>query len=188
MSLQVNVGLLTSQAGRYANAYFRVCLEKGKIEEAHAELNGILSLYHQCEPFLNSLTSGHLSKSQKLVLWDEIANHLKLSQSLSNFINVLIDEKQVQILPEIAGIYEQMLLAHQGVIPVKIESSVPLNSEQKQELERNLVLRYKANVKVQYISYPALLTGIKVQRGCEVIDMSLRRQLRCLEATIEREV
>lgn len=188
MSLQVDVGLLTSLPGRYASAYFQIYLEKEDRWQIHDDFGRLLALYHQCAPLANVLISGHFSKIQKLALWEELSSSLVLSQDLCSFVKVLIDGNRIHLLPDIGDIYGQLFLAHKGVVSVKIETSAFLTQEQKNELEKSISRRYKAQIEAQYISHPALLAGMQIQRGCEVIDMSLSSQLRRLTVNIEGDV
>lgn len=95
------------------------------------------------------------------------------NQNLSNFINLLLDNKRVFYISEISEIFDDMKASHNNVRIVEVETSHKLQPEQIESLKSLFKNKYKSDIEIEEIVNEKLLAGIKVKVDDEVIDLSL---------------
>jgi F-type H+-transporting ATPase subunit delta len=65
----------------------------------------------------------------------------------------------------------------------RVESAIALTPEQQAAVTRDLTQKYGPGLNVSYLQNPALLGGLRVQVGSDVIDGSVRSRLENLRET-----
>lgn len=98
-------------------------------------------------------------------------------QTAANFLNLLAENDRLALLPEIAAQFGQLKNRHEGVADAHIDSAYELTSAQVADLlaglEKKFGLKLKPIVRVE----PALIGGVRVAVGDQVLDASVRAQL-----------
>jgi len=100
-----------------------------------------------------------------------------LATEAQNLVRVLIENGRLATLPEIRDIYEELKNAREGVVEALITSAYPLDSGQLSTLVAGLEQRFKRKVRPQVKVDAALIGGVRMQVGDEVIDGSVRGRL-----------
>ena len=72
---------------------------------------------------------------------------------------------------------ELLHAAHRGEVTAKVTSAHPLSAEQLKTLAANLKTRVGRDVQIQATVDPAILGGLVVQLGSQLIDGSIRTRL-----------
>jgi F-type H+-transporting ATPase subunit delta len=101
----------------------------------------------------------------------------RLSQEAQNFLRLLVDGKRLQVLPEIARMYEELKRERQGTLDVLVVSAYAVNAVQQKKLAEALGKHFGREVVLTTEKDPALIGGIKIRAGDTVIDYSLQGQL-----------
>jgi len=73
--------------------------------------------------------------------------------------------------------YHAIVAAHRGEVTAKVTSAHPLSAEQLKALAANLKTRVGRDVKIATTVDPAILGGLVVQLGSQLIDGSIRTRL-----------
>jgi len=100
-----------------------------------------------------------------------------LATEAQNLVRVLIENGRLATLPEIRELYEELKNAREGVVEALITSAYPLDSGQLSTLVAELEQRFKRKVRPQVNVDAALIGGVRMQVGDEVIDGSVRGKL-----------
>ena len=124
------------------------------------------------------LTAGQLVQ---LVL--DVAGTLSAEQQ--NFVRVLVDNERLQVLPEIRDLFVALKNEHEGVLEADIASAFPLDDATLTSLKADLEARFKAKLNVQVHIDPALIGGVRIAVGDEVIDASVRGKLANMAAALK---
>ena len=98
------------------------------------------------------------------------------NQSLSNFINLLLDNKRIFYIGEISEIFDDMKAGHKNIRIVEVETSHKLQPEQIESLKSLFKNKYQSDIEIEQIVNEKLLAGIKVKVDDEVIDLSLQNR------------
>ncbi len=109
-----------------------------------------------------------------------------LATEAQNLVRVLIENGRLATLPELRDIYEELKNAREGVVEALITSAYPLDSRQLSTLVAELEQRFKRKVKPQVNVDAALIGGVRMQVGDEVIDGSVRGKLAAMAVALTK--
>jgi F-type H+-transporting ATPase subunit delta len=99
---------------------------------------------------------------------------------------VLLDRNRIGLLESIAEKYLQMVYDFAEIKIAQVSSAIPLTPDQELDLISRLRNRTGAKeIKLVTNVDKSLLGGLKVQIGSNVIDLSLKGQLRELAAQLD---
>lgn len=93
------------------------------------------------------------------------------------FIDELADNGRLALLPEIAGLYEQLRADAEQVVKARVTSAAELSPAELEGLVAGLRRRFGREVQVETAVDPELIGGAVIDAGDTVIDGSLRGKL-----------
>jgi len=99
---------------------------------------------------------------------------------ISNLILLLVSRGDTHLLDATIAEFERRAGGEMGLGSARHKSAVPLTAEEKAALERQLTSRYGQNLALQYEVDPAILGGLLVRVGDQVIDGSVASKLAVL--------
>ncbi|PPE65152.1 F0F1 ATP synthase subunit delta [Caldimonas caldifontis] len=107
-----------------------------------------------------------------------------LGKEASNFLRTAIDNDRVAAIPEIATQLRSLINAAAGAAEARIVSAYPLTDDQLAQLLPALEKRFgrKLNAKVEV--EPALIGGVRVVVGDEVLDTSVKARLERMKVAL----
>ncbi|HLD16846.1 MAG TPA: ATP synthase F1 subunit delta, partial [Coxiellaceae bacterium] len=94
-----------------------------------------------------------------------------------NFLQLLADNKRLNVLPDIDVLFKEFLAEEQRIEYVSVVSAAPLSQAIKRDLEEKLKARFKSEVNVEYSEDKALIGGAIVRTNRWVMDGSIRGKL-----------
>ena len=107
------------------------------------------------------------------VLGDQVHPHIR------NFLLLIVDHRRIAFLSGILKQYQALLRELNQTALAQIISTVPLNEAQQQTVrERVIALTGAQNVEIETTIDPDLIGGVIIKVGSQIIDASLRGQLR----------
>lgn len=106
------------------------------------------------------------------------------SAEASNLFQLLIENRRLTLLPEIARLYEELRGAAEGTIEAEVVSAVALSVAQQAAMAAGLKQRLQREVKLHTRIDPALVGGAVIRAGDLVIDGSVRGRLERLAAEL----
>jgi len=107
-----------------------------------------------------------------------------LPESARNFIALLVENDRLLLLPEIAAQFAAAKDRHDGVAVADISSAFALADAQVQELLAGLAQKFGSKLTARVTVDPALIGGVRVVVGDQVLDTSVRAQLTKLHDTL----
>jgi F-type H+-transporting ATPase subunit delta len=179
---------MAAVAGRYARAFAEV-VEERKLDPAKtvAELTEIATLVHSSPELRNVLQNPAVEHTQKLGLLDALVKRMAGGRLLRNFVAVLIDQKRIGQIGEIAEEFKKELDQRMGIADARISSARGLTAAEKKSLEQRLAAVTGKTVRATYSEDSSLLGGAVVRIGSTIYDGSVRGQLQRLkEEIVER--
>jgi len=177
-------------AKRYASALADVIAKPGAAvspEQALEQLEAVESLVNEHPELLNVLLSPAVNPDSKHRLVRRIAERLGISQTIQNFVFVVIDHRRVRYLGEMKQAFRDWLDERQGVARIQVRSAAAMEENQRQALVDKFARVTQRQVQAEFSEDPALLGGVVVRHGSTVYDGSLRAQLEALRSAISRE-
>ena len=101
-----------------------------------------------------------------------------------NFIEILVQNDRVTLLPEIGEQFHELKNASEGVADAEIISAFPMSDNQLQEVLKTLEKRFMRKLNVTLTEDKSLIGGIIVVVGDEVLDLSVRAKLQKMQETL----
>jgi F-type H+-transporting ATPase subunit delta len=110
----------------------------------------------------------------------------ELPAEARNFAQVLVHNRRLEVLPEIRGQFEALKLEREGVVDADIASAFPLDDGQVAALVADLERKFKRKVSPHVTVDKALIGGVRIAVGDEVIDGSVRSKLAAMATAIAK--
>ncbi len=174
---------------RYARALMMLGQEDGKFKEYGEELTVFTQLMEREPELRDALLNPVHSMEERKKLLLRIADLLKLSPLVSNFLKLLFDKLRLAALPGIMQVYQHLVDEMENLKRARIKSAVPLDEDMQERLRQGLEQMTKSKVVMEFEEDPAIIGGIVARVGDLVLDGSIRTQLYSLrESLIKGEV
>jgi ATP synthase, F1 delta subunit len=100
------------------------------------------------------------------------------------FLGAMAAQRRLSLLPEVAELYEDYRRESQSQLRVKVTSAMALDAAQAEQLKASLKRRFKREIELDPHVDPALLGGVVIDTGSEVIDGSARGRLQRLSSAL----
>lgn len=100
-----------------------------------------------------------------------------ISDAGANFVRVLVENRRLNLLPEIVGQYEALKAEAEARVEVTVVSAFPLEAAQIETLGAALRRKFGREVNLTSRVDQTLLGGIVIRAGDLVIDGSVRGRL-----------
>jgi F-type H+-transporting ATPase subunit delta len=101
-----------------------------------------------------------------------------------NFVQVLIANDRLALLPEIRALYEGLRRENEGILEAKIISALPIDDNQLRDLVARLEAKYRRKVSAEVEFDPGLIGGVRIVIGDKVIDATVRGKLDAMAAAL----
>lgn len=108
----------------------------------------------------------------------------KLSGEARNFVQVLVQNSRLDLMPLIRAHYEALKREKEGVLEAKIISALEMSDEQVKQLIAQLESKYQRKVTAQIETDTSLIGGVKIVVGDKVIDATVRGKLDAMAAAL----
>lgn len=100
-----------------------------------------------------------------------------MTPEATNFLAMLVDNGRISLLPEIGTQFQALKNATEGAADAEITSAFELSDAQVAELVATLEKKFSRKLNPVVTVDPALIGGVRVVVGDEVLDTSVRAQL-----------
>jgi len=109
---------------------------------------------------------------------------VNLAAGVRNLLDAVIDNGRLEALPEIAAQAHALVNAGTGVSDATVYSAFPIAAAQLDELRATLEKRFGRKLAVAVEIEPALIGGVRVVVGDEVLDTSVQARLERMKAAL----
>ncbi|HEY9278727.1 MAG TPA: F0F1 ATP synthase subunit delta [Eoetvoesiella sp.] len=130
-----------------------------------------------------ALTDPRLDNAQRIELFAGLIKS-PLSTQARNFIELLVSNNRVLVLPQIAEQFELLKNRHEGTALAQITSAFALSDAQVQELVTGLEKKFGLKLKPAVTVDADLIGGVRVIVGDQVLDTSVQAQLARMRDTL----
>ena len=158
----------------YAEAAFKLASETSTLP-SWSEALARLAVVAGTEVAHELVGNPRLSTEQVAALIGDAAGQLSAEQQ--RFVRVLAENERLAVLPEIAGVFDRLRNAHEGVLDAQISSAYPLTDQQVADIVATLAARHGRQVKASVKVDPELIGGVSIRIGDQVVDASVRGKL-----------
>lgn len=173
-------GIGASLAGRYATALFELARDQKQIETVEASLSRLRAALDESQDFRTLTTSPVLSRADAEKGLAAIAKPLGLDDITTRFLGVLAQNRRLAQLATVIRNFRTLAALHRGETTAEVTSAHPLDDAQVAQLKSQLKSRLGRDVAVELSIDPAILGGLVVRIGSQMIDSSIRTRLNSL--------
>lgn len=176
----------TILARRYAKALFSLGKEQGTTELYASILNGIAALYADSSIGVADAVANPLYPldiRQKVMA--KIAESVQADAIMTSFLNLLVEKKRAEILPDIAIAMQSMVDKDQNISHGTVVSAVELDSALLTKIQGTLEKITGNTVILETQVDPSIIGGIIAKVGDLVLDGSIKTQLHGLKESIK---
>lgn len=172
---------LATIARPYAEALFRVA-KNGDISQ-WAPLVEKLAAVGANADVRNMASNPKLGKNQIVDVLLSLVN-AKEDAEVKNFIEILVENDRVILLPEIGVQFHELKNASEGSADAEIVSAFAMSESQTQDLLKTLEKRFMRKLNATITVDNSLIGGVIVTVGDEVLDLSVRAKLQKMQETL----
>jgi F-type H+-transporting ATPase subunit delta len=104
--------------------------------------------------------------------------------AFADFLGLLFDNRRSPLLPEIAGLYDELRLESERVVKARVTSASALPAAELESITAALKKRFGREVEVETAVDATLIGGAVIDAGDVVIDGSLRGKLDRLQTVL----
>ncbi|RMD86445.1 MAG: ATP synthase F1 subunit delta [Candidatus Dadabacteria bacterium] len=171
-------------AKRYALAFLEeVGISEGeKYREAFVALRSVLEETPALIPFL---TNPSVPEDNKKALVKSLADSLLPGdKALRNLFLLLLQNKRIEILGDIASAYCSALDSAKGLIGVEIVVAGDIDESEKRRVEEELSKEFGRDTPIKWSRDPSLIGGAILKLGDKIVDYSISGQLKKAKAAL----
>jgi len=108
-----------------------------------------------------------------------------VSADQKNFVNLLVQNERLSVLPEILEVFVDKKNAEEGVLDAVVTSAFEMDDKTIAKLKADLEDRFQTKLTVQVQVDPELIGGVRITVGDDVIDTSVRGKLASMAAALK---
>ena len=175
----------TILAKRYAKAIFAVGQEEGKSESFRETLNALGDFLEKYPEAMDALTNLLYPMELKEKVMAQLISELQTDQLMANFLNMVVQKKRADILPEIATEFQLLVDADQNISRGTVISASEISGELQTKVQSTLENITGNKVILTSEIDPSIIGGIIAKVGDLVMDGSIKTQLAGLNESIK---
>jgi F-type H+-transporting ATPase subunit delta len=178
--VDISSGIQASLAGRYALALFELARDQKQLETVGASLTAVRAALDQSDDFRELTTSPLIGRDEAVKAVGAAADAIGLDPLTANFLGVLARNRRLSKLGAVIRAFNTLAARHRGEINAEVTSAHPLDDDQVDAIRQNLRTRMGRDIAIEMTVDPAILGGLVVKIGSQMIDGSIRTKLNTL--------
>ena len=169
---------LTPLARPYAKALFSSAVESNTIDEMALELK-TMAMSSMTEEVINTIENPILSRQEVVDILLKLFEE-SVSNTSKKLIEVLAENKRLNLLETIYETYQELLEAHKEQKSVEVFVAVEPGEEAKDSIEQKLKLTYGKDANIFFSKDPTMMGGLSIKIGDETLDLSIKGKVKKL--------
>lgn len=167
-------------ASRYAKSLLDLCIEKGQLDAAKADMALLQSAVTESRELRMMLMSPVVKADKKIDILSKVFEG-KLSALTMGFITLLTRKGREGYLPEIVESFVQQLRRHQGITVAEVVSAVALDSSSRSKLMDSAKKLAGGEVELVEKVDASLIGGFVLKVGDRQIDTAIANRIKALK-------
>lgn len=173
------MSIATSQvAAPYAQALLSIAQSKDKVDEISRITADLLTLLKESDGLSTFLASPIANTDAKRGVLTQILGD-QTNQQMKNFLMLLIDKGRIYLVGPILQEFQSKVRELKQTVLAEVISAVELTDEQKETVRQKVLSMSDAqSVELESRVDSELIGGVIIKIGSQVLDASMRGQLR----------
>ena len=175
--MDISGGIQASLSGRYALALFELANEQKKLDAVGRDLAAVSQALAESAELKELTTSPLVGRDAAVQAIAATAQAMQLDTITANFLGVLAKNRRLGQLPGVIRAFNTLSARHRGELTAEVVSAHSLDDDQVEALKQTLRTRMGRDINVDLSVDPAILGGLVVKIGSQMIDGSIRTKL-----------
>lgn len=176
----------TGLSDRYALALLgladdRRAADPGALDRIAADLGRLLELWRQDATFQGFIADPRLAAREQMKGAFPVLERIGVGMEARNLVGVLITNRRLGKLPEVAAAFGAKLAERRGQQIVTVTTAHPLNDTQRTQIVARLTEAGYSGIKLSERVDPSVLGGLVVRIGSRLYDNSIKSKLQRLQ-------
>lgn len=164
----------------YAQALMSVAQSHNLTEQIGEDVRSLINLIANSKELRNLLANPIVKADDKKAVLRQVVGE-SINPYLRNFLLLLVDRRRILLLEGICRQYLTLLRQLNQTTLAEVISAVELTQDQQQAVrEKVIAMTNTTKVEIETKIDPELIGGVIIKVGSQVVDASLRGQLRRL--------
>lgn len=174
---------LSTIARPYAEALFAATSNEQGALELWSALLSEMAQVADLSDVSEALATPAFTNQQRLELFSGLIK-TPLTDMARNFLELLIDNERLLLLPQIAEQFELLKNKHEGTALASITTAFPMTESVLNELVASLEKKFGLKLKPEVTVDANLIGGVRVMVGDQVLDTSVQARLASMRDTL----
>lgn len=166
-----------TNARRYAQALLATLKTDEDLDAAASDLAAVRALLAGLPAMERLLAGPGVPASRKRALLEEALGRLGAGPAAAALLAILVEDRRLRLLPEVAAWFERLKDRRQGVTPVEITTPAPVREAERPRWAAALGAAAGGRVRIEFRTDPALIGGAVARVGSVLYDGSVRGSL-----------
>ncbi len=168
----------------YADALMSLAQSQNLTDEFGSNCADLLGMLDGSPELSQILSSPIVKIADKKVILGKVVGET-IHPFMVNFLMILVDRRRIGFLSEICRRYQAALRKLKGIVLAEVTSAVALTDSQTQSVrDRVQGITSASSVEIVTTVDPDIIGGVIIKFGSQVIDSSLRAEIRRLGMSI----
>lgn len=173
--------MASSAAKRYTQALTEIAQESNTFDAWQRDLDTLAALVSD-DDVRNYFVSPSVQVDEKLKTAETVLGDAQ--PEARTLLRMMIERRRLRLLPEIASLFAEEVLASKGIVTVDVTTADALDDAGEQLVRERLKGIVGKDVELRLHTDANIIGGIVARIGDQVIDGSVQNQLRRLRATM----
>lgn len=175
-------------ARRYAKALFDLAKSAGPdaLNKSGEDIAGFAALAKESADLSRLFSDPVFSAEEKRKVVTALSDKLGMSAMVRDFCYLLADKHRLPLIGKIAEEYQALSDTEKGILRGELVSAAPLDDTTQSTVQGDLEKKAGKTLVLDFKVDAALLGGMVLKVGDNVMDASLKTQLQILKDTIKR--
>jgi len=171
---------------RYANALLDLAEDQKLVEKVESDIVDLKNMVEESEDLRNTVMDPRVDKSEQFAVVEALAKKAKFQKLTLNFLNVLVENRRLDILEAVIATISKELSKRRGEKVAHIKVAQDLSAKQVKELETALAKASGKPVALNIEVDPSLLGGMIVTMDSRMVDDSVAGKLERLKLAMSK--
>lgn len=170
----------------YAEALMSLAQEHDLVDKFGEDVAALLDTLKESEELEQFLGNPIVKADDKKAVLEQITGD-QIHPYMVNFLKILVERRRILFLRDVCKQYQALLRELKQAVLAEVVSAVELNDDQKQAVRQKVLTMTNAqDVELDTQVDADLLGGVMIKVGSQVVDSSLRGQLRRIGLSLSR--
>ena len=167
---------------RYSKAIFQIAEESNNLSNFKDDMDSIISAHQSSDDFKNLISNPLINHSDKKEILSIVIS--KMNEQTSNLINLLIANKRLSILYDIANGFNDIYNQKNNVAKATVVTAIPISDKIKNQVLKKIQTLSNKSVEIENIIDKTIIGGFILRYENREYNASFSQRLNKLKSEL----